>query len=83
MPKSRVRKKRTYTPPPAPSPRKRRSAPWVFPTMMACFGIGLVWLFLYYVSGGDIPGMRALGGWNLLIGFAFLIGGFGLSTRWF
>jgi hypothetical protein len=26
--------------------------------------------------------VKALGNWNLLVGFAFIITGFGISTQW-
>jgi hypothetical protein len=29
-----------------------------------------------------VPGMSALGAWNLVVGFAFIIAGVTLSTRW-
>ncbi len=82
MPKSRVRKKTAYTPPPTRSPKKKVSPPWVAPTMLACFLIGIVWLTLFYVTGSDMPVLGALKNWNLLIGFAFIVAGFGLSTQW-
>lgn len=82
MPKSRVRKKTAFTPPPTRSPKKKVSPPWVAPTMLACFLIGIVWLTLYYVTGANMPVLSALKDWNLLIGFAFIIAGFGLSTQW-
>ena len=40
MPKSRVRKKAAYTPPPTRSPKKRTSPPWVGPTMVVLFLVG-------------------------------------------
>lgn len=82
MPKSRVRKKTVYTPPPRKGVRKKVSPPWVGPTIVACLVIGLAWIVTYYVSNGSVPGMSALGAWNLVVGFAFIIGGVGLSTRW-
>lgn len=81
MPKSRTRKKAVYTPP--PKARKAKvSPPWLVPVMLACLVIGLVWISVYYVTGGDAPGLRALGDWNLLIGFGWIIVGVVLSTRW-
>jgi hypothetical protein len=82
VPKSRVRRTVAYTPPPRRSPLKRRSAPWVGAVMLAMFVIGIVWLATYYISGSDVPGMRALGGWNLAIGMGFILAGFGLAVRW-
>ena len=81
MPKSRVRKKAVYTPPPR-SARARVSPSWLAPTMVACLVIGLVWIALFYVTNGDLAGMSALGDWNMVIGFALIIGGVVLATRW-
>jgi hypothetical protein len=82
VPKSRVRKKTSYTPPPTRSAKKKVSPPWVAPAMLACFIIGIVWLTLFYITGADMPLLGALKNWNLLVGFAFIIAGFGLSTQW-
>ncbi|MGN6245980.1 MAG: cell division protein CrgA [Motilibacteraceae bacterium] len=81
MPKSRLRRRSTFTPPPAKSPVKVGGSRWVAPAMLACFVVGLVWIVVYYVSqaGYPIPG---IGNANMLIGFAFIIVGFVLSTRW-
>jgi hypothetical protein len=81
VPKSRVRRKAAYTPPPTRSPKKRVSPPWVAPVMVAAFLIGIVWLVLFYVTNSSLP-IKALGNWNLLVGFAFIITGFGISTQW-
>lgn len=82
MPKSRVRRTTEYTPPPTRSRSKRRSAPWVGPAMLVCFLIGVIWLSVYYISNGDVWGLRTLGPWNLAVGFGFIMAGFGLSTQW-
>ena len=81
MPKSRVRKKTAYTPPPTRSAKKRVSPPWVAPLMVGLFLVGIIWLILFYVSNNAIP-VRALGNWNLLVGFGFIVAGFGVSTQW-
>jgi hypothetical protein len=49
--------------------------------MLACFGIGLLWIVLYYLAPG-MPVLGELGQWNMLIGFGLIMVGFGLSTRW-
>jgi hypothetical protein len=82
VPKSRVRKKTAYTPPPPKVTRRKVSAPWVGPAIVASLVVGLAWIAVYYVTQSSIPGMSALGAWNLVIGFVFIIGGVGLSTRW-
>jgi Cell division protein CrgA len=82
VPKSRVRKKPVYTPPPTRSPRRKVSPPWLAPTMIACLVIGLAWISLYYVTQSDMPGLRVLGGWNLVCGFALIVVGVVLATKW-
>ena len=82
MPKSRVRKKTVYTPPPPKSAKRKVSAPWVGQAIVACLIIGLAWIVVFYTTQNGIPGLSALGSWNLVVGFAFIIGGVTLSTRW-
>jgi hypothetical protein len=82
VPKSRVRKRTVYTPPPPKSKRRRVSPPWVGPAIVISLVIGLAWIATYYITSGSFPGMSALGAWNLVVGFAFIIGGVTLSTRW-
>ncbi len=81
MPKSRIRRKTAYTPPPAPGgpdvPKR-----WIAPLMLAMFLIGLVYIVVYYLAGSNIPFMESIGNWNILVGFAFIGVGFGLATRW-
>ena len=88
MPESRKRKKAVYTPPPnaAGGPKKKGPSPrWLAPLMLVLFGIGVVWLVVFYISQGDMFGMPLAedwSNWNLVVGFGFIIGGFGLSTQW-
>lgn len=82
MPRSRIRRKEAYTPPPTRSATKQVSPRWVAPAMVAFFVVGVLWLAVYYISNGDIIGMRSLGSWNLAAGFAFIMVGFGLATQW-
>ena len=82
MPKSRVRKKPVYTPPPTRSPRRKVSPPWLAPTMIACFLVGLAWIVLYYVTLADMPVLRSLSAWNLVCGFALIVAGVVLATKW-
>jgi hypothetical protein len=80
VPKSRVRPKAVYTPPPRSSKAKVSPA-WLVPTMLGALIVGLAWIVLYYVSNEKLP-VSALGAWNLVVGFAFLVGGVVLATRW-
>ena len=81
MPKSRVRTKAAFTPPPTRSAKKRVSPQWVAPLMLGLFLLGIIWLVLFYVTGGSLP-IKSLTNWNLLIGFGFIIAGFVTSTQW-
>lgn len=80
MPESRSRKKPAYVPPPEPKAQKG-NPPWLVPTMVTLMLLGLVWVVVTYITqtAWPIPG---IGNFNLLIGFAFIIAGFGLTTRW-
>lgn len=80
MPKSRVRSKAVYTPPQRPA-KAKVSPRWLAPTMVGCLLLGLAWIALFYVTGGSLPA-PPLGEWNLVVGFVFIIGGVGLSTKW-
>jgi hypothetical protein len=82
VPKSRVRKKAVYTPPPPKTGRRKVSPPWVGPTIVASLIVGLAWIVVFYTTQDGIPGLSALGSWNLVVGFAFIIGAVTLSTRW-
>jgi hypothetical protein len=81
VPKSRVRKKSVYTPPPRTA-KAKFSPPWLAPAMIGCLVLGLAWIAVFYISGGNFPGMHSIGNWNLVVGFGFIIIGVGLSTRW-
>lgn len=80
MPESRSRKKPAYVPPPE-SKAPKGNPPWLVPTMVTLMLLGLVWVVVTYITqtAWPIPG---IGNFNLLIGFAFIIAGFGLTTRW-
>jgi Cell division protein CrgA len=80
VPKSRVRSKAVYTPP-TRTAKSKVSPRWLVPTMLGSLLIGLAWIAMYYITGGTLP-VAALQAWNLLIGFALIIGGVALSTRW-
>lgn len=83
MPKSRIRKKADFTPPSAKQSNniKLSNRSWVAPVMLALFLIGLAWIVVFYVTEGDLP-ISALGNWNIVVGFGFIAGGFGVSTQW-
>jgi len=47
--------------------------------MVAFFLVGLAWIVAYYLG---LHWTASLGAWNVVIGFAFIAGGFVISTRW-
>jgi hypothetical protein len=81
VPKSRVRSKAVYTPPKRTA-KAQVSPRWLVPTMLASLLLGLVWISLYYVTGGSNPLQTWAGAWNLVIGFVFIIVGVALATKW-
>jgi len=80
VPKSRTRSKAVYTPPSRPA-KSKVSPRWLVPAMLTCLLAGLAWIALYYITGGSLP-IHALQAWNLAVGFALIIAGVVLSTRW-
>lgn len=89
MPKSKVRKKTSYTPSPAAmsgaaaTGRLAKPSPRWYPGVMAGFLIlGLAWIVVYYMAGESVPLMNSLGSWNFAVGFAFLVVGLGMAVRW-
>jgi hypothetical protein len=80
VPKSRVRSKSVYTPP-TRSAKGKVSPPWLAPAMLGSLVVGLVWIVVFYVSQQKLP-IGALGAWNLVVGFVFLVSGVVLATRW-
>jgi hypothetical protein len=50
--------------------------------MVASFVLGLVWISLYYVTSANMPVLRTLGGWSLVGGFALIVVGVILATKW-
>ncbi len=88
MPESKKRKPaRTSRPAGSPAVTKKKgpSPRWVAPLMLVLFGVGVLWLVVFYLTEarmGGLPGVSDIGNGNLLVGFAFIIAGFGLSTQW-
>jgi Cell division protein CrgA len=89
VPESRKRKKPGGSPRPASGAavvkKKGPSPRWLAPLMLVLFGVGVLWLVVFYLTEarmGGLPGVDELGNWNLLVGFGFIIAGFGLSTQW-
>jgi hypothetical protein len=82
VPKSRLRRRKAFTPPPEKQTAVRVGSPrWLVPTMIACFIVGLLWVVTYYVTQTEYP-IGSIDLWNMAIGFGLIIVGFMLSTRW-
>ena len=86
MPKSRVRKKPAARADQAPmltSADIKPNAPWFLPVMLGLMVLGLLWIVTFYVTAGSsrLP-IPALGNMNLVVGFALIIAGFVMTTRW-
>jgi len=88
VPESRRRKKkdaRRIAPRPAAAPGRRQNTPsprWFGGVLLGLFAVGIAWLLTYYFSNGGVLGMQHLGGWNLAVGFGFIVGGLGMATQW-
>ncbi len=50
--------------------------------MLGSLLIGLAWISLFYITGGTNTAQSAIGSWNLVIGFGFIITGVALATKW-
>ena len=52
--------------------------------MLGCFLIGLVWIVLFYFIGqnDNVPLMKDLGQFNLVVGIGFMAVGFTYATKW-
>ena len=74
------RKTASYTSTPGTQTIKP-NARWFVPTMVTVLLLGLAWLVVFYVSSGAYP-VGAWGYWNLGVGFAILVVGLVMSTRW-
>jgi predicted lipid-binding transport protein (Tim44 family) len=92
VPKSKVRKKPSVqasrsaaAAAAASAPRAKvagPSSPTYIGIMLGLMLLGLFWLVVYYLWGGDIGFMASIGGWNFAIGFALMIAGLVMTMRW-
>jgi hypothetical protein len=74
------RKKPAYTPPPtksAPAP----SPTWYKVLMVSLMVAGLLWVVTTYLANGRFP-IPNIGQWNIAAGFAMMMAGFIMTTRW-
>ncbi|TCP54046.1 uncharacterized protein UPF0233 [Tamaricihabitans halophyticus] len=87
MPKSKVRKKTTYTPPgdrrtPVKIRQPGPSHPIYKGVMFGLMLLGLAWLVVNYLAGTELQFMANLGNWNFAVGFALMISGLLMTMRW-
>jgi hypothetical protein len=90
VPKSKVRKKPSYSPSTVTGPgstatgaKLAKPSPTWYPVVMAIFLIlGLAYIVVYYMAAESIPFMNSLGSWNFAVGFGFLVIGLGMAVRW-
>ena len=86
MPKSKVRKKTAYTPPPNVSRTPVKVAgpthPVYVAVMLGLMLLGLAWLVVNYLAGDKIGFMVTLGAGNFAIGFSLIVIGLLMTMRW-
>jgi hypothetical protein len=82
VPRSRIRRRSAFTPPPDRTKAVRIGSPrWLVPAMIAFMVVGLLWVVVYYITQTEYP-IESIGNYNMLIGFGLIAVGFALSTRW-
>jgi hypothetical protein len=81
MPESRIRRKSAYTAPAGKAGPPKPNGRLFVPMMVGLLIAGLAWIVTYYITQSDYP-IPGIGDWNLVIGFAILLVGFGMTTRW-
>jgi hypothetical protein len=84
VPKSKVRRKPAYTPPPQATAAKASgpSHPAYVIIMLAIGLVGLAWLVVNYLAGESIPFMAQLGGYNFLVGFGLVVVALLMTMKW-
>jgi hypothetical protein len=93
VPKSNVRKKKVYTPPaelrPQAAAAARKPSPtWLPVTSVVLIVLGILYLVVYYLTnqfydmGDSFLFLAELTYWNLLIGFAAMVSGMIILTKW-
>lgn len=55
--------------------------PWYVPVMLGLMVLGLAWIVVWYVTENRYP-VPGIGSWNLVAGFAVVLVGFLMTTRW-
>lgn len=57
----------------------RHWVPWVFVPVGL---LGVAWMVVYNIAGHQVPGMTALGSWNVLIALVLIVAAFIIATFW-
>jgi Cell division protein CrgA len=81
MPESRVRRTAPFTAPPTKSVKNRPNPRWWAPVMVGLMVLGLAYVVVFYLTNYTYP-IPPLHSWNILVGFAIMMVGFGMTTRW-
>lgn len=82
MPESRRRKKKaTYSPTQQAAGRPAGNPSWWAPVMLGLMIAGLIWVVVTYIAESALP-IPGIGSWNLAVGFALILAGFGMTMRW-
>ena len=62
--------------------RKNQLTPrWWIWTMVGLMVLGLAWIVVFYLSSSMLP-VPGWDNWNLVAGFALVLVGFAMTTRW-
>lgn len=61
--------------------QKVGNASWFVPVMLGLMVLGLIWVVTFYITQEEYP-VKAWGRWNLGAGFALMMAGFAMTTRW-
>lgn len=54
---------------------------WFVPVMLGLMLAGLLWVVTFYITQEKYP-VESWGRWNLGAGFALILAGFAMTTRW-
>ncbi|GGJ88756.1 cell division protein CrgA [Pilimelia anulata] len=86
MPKSTVRKKKSYAPPPevratSAAASKKPSPMWVPALAVGLILFGIAWLVVFYLSEQEFP-VKSWHYWNLAVGFGAMVASLGILSRW-
>lgn len=64
-----------------PKAQKIGNPSWFVPVMLGLMILGLVWVVTFYITQEQYP-IQSWGRWNLGAGFALMMAGFAMTTRW-